>query len=110
MFAHLFILLQVLGIIAFAMGVWFNFHQRQAKSPAVERVRAFFHEAQKRSGESEVMNAAIVVAAIISVAQTDYRIFAAMMGVSVVIGTFLIIADRAEKAKNNLKAKFAFAA
>ena len=107
MLATTFVILQILGIISFAMGIWFNFHQRQAKSPSVERVRAFFHEAQKRSGESEVMNAAIVVAAIISVTQYDYRIFAAMMGCAVVIGTTLIIMDRAEKAKNNIAAKFA---
>lgn len=107
MLAHLFVLLQILGIVAFAMGIWFNFHQRQAKSPAVERVRAFFHEAQKLAGESEVMNAAIVVAAIISVTQYDYRIFAAMMGMSVVVGSILLMHNRANQAMANVKAKFA---
>jgi hypothetical protein len=107
MLAQIFILLQILGIVAFAMGIWFNFHQRQAKSPGVERVRAFFHETQKLAGESEVMNAAIVVAAIISVTQYDYRIFAAMMGMSVVIGTIMLMHRRANQAVENVKAKFA---
>jgi hypothetical protein len=107
MLATTFVLLQILGIVSFAMGIWFNFHQRQAKSPGVEAVRAFFHEAQKRAGESEVLNAAIVVAAIISVTHYDYRIFAAAMGFSVCVGTVLIVADRLERAKNNIAAKFA---
>jgi nitrate reductase alpha subunit len=107
MFETLFIVLQIIGMISFAMGVWYNFHTRSAKNPSVERVRAFFHNAQKTAGESEILNAGIVGAAIISLVHADYRIFAAVMGFTVVVGAVMILNRKLGELKESTSKKFA---
>jgi nitrate reductase alpha subunit len=107
MFETLFIVLQIIGMISFAMGVWYNFHTRSAKNPSVERVRAFFHNAQKTAGESEILNAGIVGAAIISLVHADYRIFAAVMGFTVVVGAVMVLNRKLGELKDTASKKFA---
>lgn len=106
MLQTIFIMLQILGIVAFAMGVWFNFHQRQSKSAGVESVRRFFHKAAIASGDIEILNAAMVVAAIISLVHADYRIFAAMMGFAVVVGALMMLNNKVGEVKDQVKSKF----
>jgi hypothetical protein len=107
MFETLFIVLQIIGMISFAMGVWYNFHTRSAKNPSVERVRAMFHHAQKTAGESEILNAGIVGAAIISLVHADYRIFAAVMGFTVVVGAVMVLNRKLGELKESASKKFA---
>lgn len=106
MLETIFIVLQILGIVSFAMGLWFNFHQRKAKSPGVERVRQFFHGAAVASGDAEILNAGMVVAAIISLVHADYRIFAAMMGFTVIVGAVIMINKKAVEVKEGIASKF----
>lgn len=107
MFETLFIILQIIGMISFAMGVWYNFHTRTAKNPGVERIRAFFHNAQKCAGDSEILNAGIVGAAIISLVHADYRIFAAVMGFTVVVGAVMVLNNKLAELKEKASNKFA---
>lgn len=106
MLETIFILLQIIGIIAFAMGVWYNFHQRTAKSAGVERVRNFFHNAQKSAGDIEVLNAGIIVAAIIALIHADYRIFAAAMGFSIIVGATINLCRKLSRVRDGLKSRF----
>lgn len=94
MFQTILFWLQVLGMLSFVIGLWFNFHQRSARTPMMEKVRVFFHAAEKRSGKCEAMNAALVVAALVSIVQFDYRIFVAALGASVVTGSVLNVTDK----------------
>lgn len=107
MFVTLFLLLQLIGMISFAMGVWYNFHTRQAKHAGVERVRSFFHNAQKTAGEIEILNAGIVGAAIISLVHADYRIFAAVLGFTVVVGALVMMNKKLGELKGRVSNKFA---
>jgi len=107
MFEIIFLILQIIGMISFAMGVWYNFHTRQAKNASVERVRHFFHIAQKTAGESEILNAGIVGAAIISLVHADYRIFAAVMGFTVVVGAVMMLNTKVGEWKEHVSNKFA---
>lgn len=106
MLETIFIVLQVIGIISFIIGLWFNFHLRQSPLPSVEAIRVFFHDAQKQAGESEVLNAALVVAAVISLLQHDYHMFAAAMGFTVVVGALMMLNNKCLEIKDNVTSKF----
>lgn len=107
MLETIFIILQLIGIVSFAMGVWFNFHTRQSKNAGVEFVRSFFHTAQKTAGETEILNAAVIIAAIISLVHADYRIFAATMGFTVIVGAVITLNKKVGELKDSVKSKFA---